>query len=350
MIVLILIVLGLYVALKFLDNAHRAKGHNGPATDHFNGKIFYSYGTPAATNTIAIGKRKPILKWLLHRKKNKWLMRNNALDTTPRERVMGSELVVTFINHASVLIQTEGKNILTDPIWSKRASPFRSIGPSRFRLPGVKLENLPPIDVVLISHNHYDHLDLDTLKLLQAKCNPKIVVGLGNAEYLKERGIMNVIELDWWERITPSDGVDIVCAPGQHFSSRTLSDRNNTLWCGYVIESKNGNIFFAGDTGYGEFVETIRERYKEFRLALLPIGAFRPQWFMGPVHISPDQAVQIHNELHVQTSVGIHFGTFQLADDMQDEPQARIALLVGEAQGSILDFRVLDHGEVIRVN
>ena len=349
MLTLVLIVFGCYAALKYADHVHRAKGYQGPATDHFNGNIFYSYGSPA-TNAIAIGKRKPILKWILHRKRNKWLKRKNTLDTTPIERVMGGELVVTFINHATVLIQTEGKNVLTDPIWSKRASPFHSVGPARFRAPGVKLENLPPIDVVLISHNHYDHLDLDTLKLLQKKCNPKIVVGLGNAEYLKERGIMNIVEIDWWDRTPLADGVDIVCAPGQHFSSRTLSDRNNTLWCGYIIESKNGNIYFAGDTGYGKFVETISARYKEFRLALLPIGAFRPQWFMGPVHISPDQAVQIHNELNVQTSVGIHFGTFQLADDMQDEPQARISELVTLTQEKKTDFRVLDHGEVIHVN
>ncbi len=350
MITLVLIVLGLYAGPKYVDRAHRAKGHQGPETDHFNGKIFYSYGSPASTNAIAIGKRKPILKWLLHRKRNTWLKRKNTLDTTPDERIQGSELVVTFINHATVLIQTEGLNILTDPMWSKRASPFRSIGPSRFREPGVKFENLPPIDVVLISHNHYDHLDLDTLKRLQAKYDPKIVVGLGNAQYLKERGITNVAEIDWWDRITLTEGVDVVCAPGQHFSSRTLSDRNNTLWCGYIIESKNGNIFFAGDTGYGKFVETISERYKAFRLALLPIGAFRPQWFMGPVHISPDQALQIHHELNVQTSVGIHFGTFQLADDTQDEPQTRISELVRDAQDTKPDFRVLDHGEVIRVN
>ncbi len=350
MLILMIIVIGCYVALRYADHVHRAKGHKGPMTDHFNGEIFYSYGSPASTSAIAIGKRMSILKWLLHRKRNRWLMRKNSLDTTPRERVMGSELVVTFINHATVLIQTEGKNILTDPMWSKRASPFRSIGPSRFRAPGVKIENLPPIDVVLISHNHYDHLDIDTLKLLQAKCDPKVIVGLGNAEYLKERGVMNVTEIDWWERTTLTESVDIVCAPGQHFSSRTLSDRNNTLWCGYIIESKNGNIFFAGDTGYGKFVETIGARYKEFRLALLPIGAFSPQWLMGAVHISPDQAVQIHNELHVQTSVGIHFGTFHLADDMQDEPQTRISELVTEARDKKLDFRVLDHGEIIHVN
>ncbi len=337
--------LGLYIVLKLTDRWHRAKGYRGPESDHFNGKIFFSYGTPASAKATAIGQRKPILKWLLHRKGNSWFWQDNKQNGKPEERIMGAELIVTYVNHSTMLIQTEGLNILTDPIWTKRASPFRAVGPARFRDPGVRFEDMPPIDAVLISHNHYDHMDLETLTRVHKKWNPPIIVPLGNEQYLKARHIKNVHDMDWWDAREISKDVKIVCAPGQHFSSRTLSDRNNTLWAGYVIETPHGNIYFAGDTGYGEFVSRIKERYKTFRLAFLPIGAFRPQWFMGPVHISPDQAVQIHHELNVQTSVGMHFGTFHLADDGQDEPQARISELLAEAAGVKPDFRVLENGE-----
>ncbi len=342
--------LGLYIVLKFTDHWHRAKGYRGPESDHFNGKIFYSYGTPASAKATPIGQRKPIIKWLMHRKSNKWSWREHITKKQkPKERIMGSELIVTFVNHATVLIQTEGLNILTDPIWSERSSPFSFVGPKRFQDPGLHFEDLPPIDLVLISHNHYDHMDLATLKRIQEKWDPKILVGLGNEQYLKERKIMNVREIDWWDAHEVAEGVSVVCAPGQHFSSRTLSDRNNTLWSGYIIETSHGNIYFAGDTGYGEFVERIKEKYPAFRVAFLPIGAFRPQWFMGPVHISPDQAMQIHHELNVQTSIGIHFGTFHLADDAQDEPQERISELLDAAQSRKPDFRVLKNGESVTI-
>jgi L-ascorbate metabolism protein UlaG (beta-lactamase superfamily) len=310
--------------------------------------VFYSYGHTIATSTRDFKKGR-MLKWMFSRKHNSWKWRELNVTTKPRARVWGKELVVTFVNHATLLIQTEGKNILTDPVWSKRVSPFSFMGPVRFQLPGVSFDDLPSIDMVLISHNHYDHMDLATLRRITLRWDPPIVAGLGNAEYLRVKGFSNVRELDWWDKTELDAEVTVVCAPGQHFSSRALSDRNNTLWCGFIIETPNGAIYFAGDTGYGEFVKRIGERYKEFRLALLPIGAFRPEWFMGPVHISPEEAVQIYDELDIKTAIGIHHSTFHLADDGQDEPKECIERISAERKGSGFDFRVPKNGEVFTV-
>ncbi len=325
-----------------------SKGYKGPKSDHFDGKKFHSYSTEERTG---LNNQTSVFKWLLTRPNIKWVWRNNEKHAVPAERVEGDAIVTTFINHSTVLIQTQGINILCDPIWSKRTSPNSFIGPARFRAPGITLEELPPIHIVLISHNHYDHMDVGTLRWLSKTWNPKIVAGLGNAEFLKSKGIDAVHDMDWFDKEIISNNVSIVCAPGQHFSSRALFDRNKTLWCGFIIETPSGPIYFAGDTGYGSFVEKIKEKYPAgIKLAFLPIGAFKPEWFMGPVHISPSQAMQIHKELDIKTSVAIHFGTFHLADDGQDEPQTRIKELIEKhtaPDGSKPDFRILENGEAM---
>lgn len=341
--------LGLYFLLKLTDHFLAAKGYHGEVSDHFDGNIFYSYGLTPETRVVDHSRVK-MFKWLFSRKRYSWRWRDVGTTTKPAERVEGATMVVTFINHSTLLIQTEGKNILTDPVWSKRVSPFSFIGPKRFQDPGVLFEDLPPIDIVLISHNHYDHVDLATLRKITKKWDPPIIAGLGNKQYLTEKGFTNVTELDWWEDFTFGESLRIVCAPGQHFSSRALSDRDNTLWCGYVIETPHGDSFFAGDTGYGEFVKRIQERYKEFRLAMLPIGAFRPQWFMGPVHISPEQAVQIYDELKVRTAIGIHHSTFHLADDGQDEPKEIIDAEKAKRSDNVLNFIVPKNGEMFSID
>jgi L-ascorbate metabolism protein UlaG (beta-lactamase superfamily) len=340
---------GLYVLLRLTDHYIAAKGYRGPESDHFNGTVFFSYGNAAKTSNSDFTRTK-MLKWIFSRKHNGWRWRDIMRTTKPVERVEGGELVVTFVNHATLLIQTEGKNILTDPVWSKRVSPFSFIGPSRFKDVGVKFEDLPPIDVVLLSHNHYDHMDLPTLTRIKTKWDPLIIAGLGNAEYLKGKGFTNIKEMDWWDEQDIEGGVHVVCAPGQHFSSRALSDRNMTLWCGFFIETAHGDIYFAGDTGYGEFVQRIKGRYSKFRLALLPIGAFRPEWFMGPVHISPEQAVTIYDELNITTAIGIHHSTFHLADDGQDEPRERITQITSARKDTAFDFRVPENGEVFTID
>lgn len=322
------------------DRLVRAKGWKGPVTDHFDGKHFHNIETKEKITS----RRGGFWKWVLTRPPNTWVWRDNARSAKPKERSSGKDLVVTMVGHASLLIQTEGLNILTDPIWSERASPFTFIGPKRYRDPGVSFTDLPPIDVVIISHNHYDHMDIPTLKRINAKWNPKIIVGLGNKEYLEERGVGGVTEIDWWDKENIGGGVNIVSVAAQHFSSRAHSDRDTTLWGGYVIETIHGNVYFAGDTGYGPFIGEIAKRYSSFRLAMIPIGAFKPEFFMKPVHVSPKEALQMAVDLSAEVMIPMHYGTFHLADDLQDEPLETLTLAI-KASGTKVEVRVLSSGE-----
>lgn len=319
---LVLIILLLALVILVIDRSIRAKGYQGPASDHFNGEKFLNMKWVSQSEERAGFVR--ILRWMLTREDNEWEMRS-VTQSKPAERIEGSALTVTMINHATVLIQTEGLNIITDPIYSKRASPFSFAGPHRFAEPGVAFDDLPRIDAVLISHNHYDHLDLPTLKRIAERDGAPIFVPLGNGDFLKEHGVANGIELDWWQTNALTETVSITSVPAQHFSARAFSDRDRTLWSGYAVSTPSGAIYFAGDTGYGPFVEKIAERFPNgFRLGLVPIGAFRPAWFMKEVHISPDEAFAIQERLKIQDVVAVHFGTFKLADDRQDEPAERV--------------------------
>jgi L-ascorbate metabolism protein UlaG (beta-lactamase superfamily) len=240
--------------------------------------------------------------------------------TRPPTQVDGNELRATMVNHATVLLQHDGWNMLTDPIWSPRASPVSWAGPHRRRAPGVRIEDLPRIDVVIISHNHYDHLDLPTLRWLIPQRSPTFVVPIGVGRLLRSMGAAVVHELDWGQGCTVGrakiSGVSAV-----HFSARGLRDRNRTLWCGYVIDSGAGAIYFAGDTAFGPHFEHVRTRFGAPRLALLPIGAYEPRWFMSAVHMGPEQGLAAHAILRSTTTIAIHHGTFQLADDAIDKPR-----------------------------
>ena len=258
----------------------------------------------------------------------------------PPRSVEGDALRVTFINHATVLLQHRGLNILTDPVWSGRASPFTWAGPRRHRAPGVRFEDLPRIHLVLLSHNHYDHLDLATLRRLSAS---RFLVPLGVAKLLERERIGPVQELDWGESTKIADA-SIHCVPAMHFSARGLFDRNRTLWCGFVIEAAR-MIYFAGDTGFGEHFAQIRERYGAPDLALLPIGAYEPRWFMSAVHMSPEDAVRAHRILGAKTSIAIHHATFQLTDEAIDTPKRR---LIECAPGD--SFLLLNNGESAALN
>ncbi len=328
------------------DRVIRSKGYKGPITDHFDGTTFLNRkDQPAPQHFPGIGK---ILRWMLFRKKNIWETRA-VKQTKPRARVPGIELVATLVNHATVLIQTNSVNIITDPIYSKRASPFSFVGPQRFTNPGVAFDDLPPIDLILISHNHYDHLDIATLKRLVARDNPHILAPLGNMSFLRKHGIKST-ELDWWQSETLIHDLSVMCVPAQHFSARAFSDRNKTLWSGYAIHTPNGgDIYFAGDTGFGLFVDQIATRFPHgFRLGLLPIGAFRPEWFMKEVHISPEEAFAIQKRLKIQDVLAIHFGTFKLADDTQDEPSNRVREL-SQSLPQSKRFLALTNGSSIEV-
>lgn len=227
-------------------------------------------------------------------------------------------LIVTVINHATVLIQMDGVNFLTDPLYSDRASPFSFAGPKRGRDPGIKLEDLPPIDYVLISHNHYDHLDLETLKILRDKHDPKFFAGLGDDTLLKENGITNVVGLDWWEE-SATGPLKIQYVPAHHWSARGLFDKWDCLWGGYYVKGSK-TVYFAGDTGYAGFFKLLKERLGSPDVALLPIGAYEPRWFMKPAHMNPEEAVQASLDLGARQSIGIHYGTFQLTYEGIDAP------------------------------
>lgn len=333
------------LALFVLDRALRASGYRGPHSDHFDGVRFYSYG-PLPPQPPAEGQRS-ILAWMLARKANPWTDREVS-QSKPIDRIHGGNLVVTFIGHSTVLIQTEGLNILTDPVFVKRASPFTFMGPRRYTLPGIRFEDLPPIDVVLLSHNHYDHMDVRTLRKLDASFRPRFFTHLGNAAHLERKGIRGATDFDWFDRQHVSGDVSVRSVPAQHFSARALSDRNKTLWGGFVIEAPHGNLYFAGDTGFGPFVEKIRDQYPDgFRMGLLPIGAFKPEWFMGPVHVSPDQAASMKEILGIKNAIAIHFGTFKLADDREDEAVIRLEEL--HAAGKTEQFRVLGNGGSVQI-
>ena len=238
-----------------------------------------------------------------------------------------------------MLLQQPGCNILTDPIWSARCGPAWFIGPRRHREPGVEFRHLPPLHAVLISHNHYDHLDLPTLRRLAARGGATFVVPLGVAPFLKSHGIGPARELDWGDSLD-LPGATVHSVPAFHFSARGLFDRNRTLWCGYLIESAFGKVYFAADTGFGPHFAWIRDRFGPPRLALLPIGAYEPRWFMSPIHMNPDEAAEAHRIIGAATSIAIHHGTFQLADESLDAPRRRL-----RACAPADSFLILENGE-----
>jgi L-ascorbate metabolism protein UlaG (beta-lactamase superfamily) len=311
-----------------------------PKSDHYDGKEFHNQDTKAKAS---FGD---FLKWVTNRDQGEWSEWNDAEPgPKPPKSVGEGELRVTFVNHATLLVQINGVNILTDPIWSERSSPVPFSGPKRVRPPGIRFEDLPPIDAVIVSHNHFDHMDLPTLVRLHKAHNPKIYVPLGNRRTLEKEGIENVFELDWWKSADLSPSVKVTGVPAQHFSSRGMFDRNNTLWGGYVIESRAGNVYFAGDTGYGPHFEQIAQRIGNIRLAILPVGAYLPRWFMSPQHISPDEALKAHYVLSSVTSVAMHFGTFPLADDSEHQGRDRLKEIVAKAEMNGSEFWVLGFGE-----
>lgn len=261
----------------------------------------------------------------------------------PEVRIAGDAIRLTFIGHATVLVQTGGTNILTDPVWSDRTSPLSFAGPKRVHAPGVAFEHLPPIDLVLVSHNHYDHLDSATIARLAAAHDPLFVTPLGNAACMPRTvDRARIAEVDWDERCAVPGGW-AEAEPVAHWSARTRSDTNAALWSGFTFRIGNRTLYFAGDTGFAEgapFSAAVA-KHGRFDAALLPIGAYAPRWFMADAHMDPDEAVAAHRLLGRPPTLGIHFGTFQLTDEARDEPEAR---LTGIATTHGLDFRTLPPG------
>ncbi len=253
-----------------------------------------------------------------------------------------ARLTVTWIGHSTFLVQTGGLNILTDPIFSERASPVAFVGPKRVVPPGVPFEQLPPIHVAIISHNHYDHLDARTIARLGPQTH--YFVPLGLAKWFQNQGLNRVTELDWWESASFGP-LRFQAVPAQHFSLRTLWDANETLWCGWVLEGPAGRVFFTGDTGYSPDFREIGRRLGPMRLSLIHLGGYRPRWFMQPMHCNPREAVRIHQDVGSQQSIGMHWGTFPLTDEPLGEPPHLLGQALKEAGIPASEFTVLDFGE-----
>ncbi|HOX37340.1 MAG TPA: MBL fold metallo-hydrolase [Candidatus Brocadiia bacterium] len=243
----------------------------------------------------------------------------------PPERSAPGAILFNAINHATVLMQVDGANLLADPIWSARIGPLSFAGPRRVRAPGLALDQLPPIDAVLLSHNHFDHMDLRSLTPICERHRPVILCGLENARFLRKLNAKQTLEMDWWESRRVG-GANIHFVPAQHWSRRGLRDTNLSLWGGFVIESSQGPVYFAGDSAYGAFFGGLRRRFGPMRLSFLPIGSHEPRWFMKPHHMSPEDAAQAHLDLESRRSIGIHYGTFEgLADDDFNAPVEGLA-------------------------
>jgi L-ascorbate metabolism protein UlaG (beta-lactamase superfamily) len=253
-----------------------------------------------------------------------------------------------------VLLQVGGLNILTDPIFSERASPLSWVGPKRKTPPALRVDELPHIDIVIVSHNHYDHLDLPTLRALQAQPGgpPLLLMPLGVGDWLKRQGIGNVQQLDWWQS-HPVGEARLHFVPVQHWSARGLFDRFETLWGGWVIESqadgKPFKAFFTGDTGYSKDFIDIQRRFGDFDFAMIPVGAYEPRWFMKSQHVNPAEAVQIHRDLQARQSLGIHWGAFELTDESLDEPATALKSAVHEAGIDPEAFFVTPLGQTRRI-
>ena len=290
-----------------------------------------------------------LLKWGFQGGRNKWpKWINNRIRARPIDQVKSGKVAVTFINHATFLIQLPGINILTDPVFGNRVSPVQWAGPKRVRAPGMTMAELPDIHLVLITHNHYDHMDIPTLRELTRRFSPLIISGLGNERFLRKRGLDKVAELDWGDEIlvgSEDSGPRVMFTPTQHFAARTPWDADTTLWGGFIIKMEYYKIYFTGDTGYTEIFKGIGAEQGPFDLAFIPIGAYEPRWFMNDTHVNPEESVQLHLDIRAKKSIAMHFGTFQLTDEAIDAPVRRLNAALKDNHINHDQFVILDQGE-----
>lgn len=317
----LLVVTSLAVTIvpRFLDRIY----YRGPVSTHFDGQRFFN---PDGEDTVRVpsgGSRSGFFWRFLTGSDGRppWPGEVVVTPSVPARRVAGDRMVATWIGHASVLVQTQGLNILTDPIWSENAGPL-GFGPRRVMAPGIRFDDLPRIDLILVSHNHYDHLDRSTLKRLWDRDRPLIVTSLGNDSVIAQAGVP-ATALDWNQRVSVRPGVEVIVTRNHHWGSRWFTDRNRALWSAFAVRLPGGNLFFAGDTGLGDG-QWPREAasYGPVRLALLPIGAFRfaPGQMGSGSHIGPPDAVRVFHRMAPGQALPIHWGTFRLSYEARDTP------------------------------
>ncbi len=321
--------------------------YSGPVSDHFDGTQFFIKDFTREKTTL------DLLRWQSSRQKAQWPAQFPAFADTPPARVESAALRVSYVGHATLLIQTHGLNILIDPVWAERASPVQWAGPKRVNAPGIALSDLPPLDYVLVSHNHYDHLDLVTLGVLAAD-HPKaqFLTPLGNDAIMQGSVPAHRIRtFDWGERAETGPGAAIYFEPSYHWSARGLFDRRMALWSAFVIETPSGKIYHIADTGFadGALFRQAREKHGPFRLAIIPIGAYEPRWFMKDHHINPDESVKILQLTGAQQAVGHHWGTFQLTDESLDEPPRLLEAALKRENIDASRFQVKRPGEVLEL-
>ena len=314
-----------------------------PISDHSDGRVFFNPGD----GPRAVRRRlRFLLRWQFGQRERGAWPEHVPLPGFPPPAATGvptNGAAVTFLGHASFLIRLPGLTLLTDPAFSERCSPLSWAGPKRVAPPGVAPADLPRPDIVLLSHNHYDHLDVPSLRAIAARHRPAFVAPLGNRSFLARHGIA-AAECDWWQSLSFGP-VRITATPARHFAARFLHDRNRTLWAGFMVETPQGRILFAGDSGAGPHWTAIGERLGTPDLALLPIGAYEPRWMMQSVHMNPEEAVAAHRSLGARRSLGMHFGTFRLTDEAYDAPVQGLIAARDAAGMAAEDFDVLGLGE-----
>ncbi len=322
--------------------------YNGPVSDHFDGTRFFHPGLPPADKSLL-----DVLRWKRTSHPARWPQKVSAvIPAHPEPRVDG--LRITHVGHSSYLVQVAGRNLLVDPVWSERASPLRWAGPQRHTAPGILLGDLPPLDAVLVTHNHYDHMDVSTLAELWKTHRAHVLTPLGNDTILRKAIPGIVVEAgDWWDGSDLGDGLTagklrVTIVPAYHWSSRGLGDRRMALWGGFVIESAAGVVYCAGDTAWrdGAIFTEIARRFPAPDVAVLPVGAYAPRWFMSTQHCNPDEAVQMARVLGAKQVLGVHWGTFQLTDEPWDEPPRLLAEAVRPAECDAARFQALVPGTV----
>jgi L-ascorbate metabolism protein UlaG (beta-lactamase superfamily) len=327
----------------------RMKTYSGPVSDHFDGLHFFD---PDGTPPRSLGE---VLRWQLAGRGQRaqwpdWVP--NPYADTPPPKVEGTNVRLSFVGHVSWLIQTAGRNILVDPVWSERASPLSFAGPKRHNDPGIAFKALPGIDIVLVSHGHYDHLDTATLSKLAAQFSPRVITPLGNDVTMNEADAAIKAEAyDWNDRVELGNGVAVTLVPTRHWSARGLFDRNKALWASFVLETPAGKLYIVCDSGYGDgkHFRRVAETHGPLKLAILPIGAYEPRWFMRDQHMNPSDAVKALADCGAGQALAHHHGTFQLTDEAIDAPAIALGEALDEAKVPREKFAVLKPGQVFEI-